>query len=322
MNGITSGAIPDVWAETCDLVSQIPQGMVSTYGAIAEALGDRRGARFVALVIKTRAGATHHRVVRSDGSLGGASAPICDVAEKSRLLKAEGVSVTGGRVVDLGECLFAGFKSSRPLEILRRDQLLMRARLEIPSDDIRAETIAGVDVAYDGDRAWASLAIYNIASGRLLRTECVESQAIFPYIPTYLAYRELPVVGALVSRIEPGSILMYDGNGILHPEGFGVASHAGVMFGLPTIGVAKRLLCGVVKEGGDPAVEEVRVDGRLAGYAVSRGQKSPIYVSPGHGVGHSQSLELVQTFLRHRIPEPIREAHFAAVEARRSASNK
>lgn len=35
---------------------------------------------------------------------------------------------------------------------------------------------------------------------------------------------------------------MVDGNGILHPRGFGLASHLGVVVDLPSIGVAKNFL--------------------------------------------------------------------------------
>lgn len=320
--GMSSSLVPDLWEETSILVSQIPEGKVSTYGSIAEALGDRRAARFVALAIGMRPGDASFRVVRSDGSFGGVTSSESQVAEKSKRLMAEGVRVVRARVVDIEGSLFDGFRTTKPLEALRNDQRRMRRNLEIPAVDIEAERVAGVDVAYEGNRAWAALATFDISSGALLRTDCLESVVRFPYIPTYLAYRELPIVGPLVPRGDERTVLMYDGNGILHPEGFGIASHAGVLFGLPTIGVAKRLLCGAPRSREETPVSEIEVDGEVVGYALSRDRRSPIYVSPGHGMGHQQCLSIVRSFLKHRIPEPIRIAHSLARQASRSASNK
>ena len=244
------------------------------------------------------------------------------LAERSRRLRAEGVHVAKGRVVNPNLHLFTEFETRRPLDALRADQEGMRNRLEIPSMDTKVESVAGVDVAYDGDRAWAALAVFSFPAGKLVRTDCVMSESKFPYIPTYLAYRELPVVRPLVTGLEEGALLMYDGNGILHPEGFGVASHAGVLFGLPTMGVAKRLLCGSIAKGNASDDSVVRVNDRVAGFALSRGHGTPVYVSPGHGIGHRQTLSVARSFLRHRIPEPVRAAHVIATGERRVASNK
>ena len=35
---------------------------------------------------------------------------------------------------------------------------------------------------------------------------------------------------------------LVDGNGVLHPQGFGLASHFGVLRGIPTIGIGKTFL--------------------------------------------------------------------------------
>ena len=37
--------------------------------------------------------------------------------------------------------------------------------------------------------------------------------------------------------------MMVDGNGILHPKGFGMACHLGVLMDLPCVGIAKNLFC-------------------------------------------------------------------------------
>lgn len=70
-----------------------------------------------------------------------------------------------------------------------------------------------------------------------------------PYIPGFLAFRETPVYMELLTELEKKApqykpdILMVDGNGILHPRGFGVASHIGVLANIPSIGIAKSLHC-------------------------------------------------------------------------------
>lgn len=37
-------------------------------------------------------------------------------------------------------------------------------------------------------------------------------------------------------------VILVDGNGVLHPQGFGLASHFGVVENVPTIGVGKTFL--------------------------------------------------------------------------------
>ena len=62
----------------------------------------------------------------------------------------------------------------------------------------------------------------------------------FPYVPGLLAFREIPTVLAALDALPcaPG-LVVCDGYGLAHPRRFGLASHLGVLTGLPTIGVAK-----------------------------------------------------------------------------------
>ena len=128
----------------------------------------------------------------------------------------------------------------------------------------------------------------------------------FPYIPTYLAYREIPIITKIIEKLEQKpDMVMVDGNGILHPFGIGIASHLGVVMNIPTIGVAKGLLCGEEKNG------IITINGSLSGYALHHSKK-PIFVSPGHRVSTETALKIVKHFLRYRLPEPIRHAHILA----------
>lgn len=68
-----------------------------------------------------------------------------------------------------------------------------------------------------------------------------------PYIPGFLAYREAPHLMALYNKLKQKKpellpqIILFDGNGILHCNGCGLASHMGVLLDLPTIGVSKTM---------------------------------------------------------------------------------
>jgi deoxyribonuclease V len=139
----------------------------------------------------------------------------------------------------------------------------------------------------------------------------------FPYIPTYLTFREAPVVEQLVRKAGCKPLLVHDGNGIIHPLGFGVASHIGVMLDLPTIGVAKKLLCGSIS--GSGKFKEVKLSGRTLGYAVTgKGWSSPVYVSPGHRISVKSSIGLLKPYWQHRLPDPVRIAHIEAEKSRRA----
>ena len=316
--------MPDLWREAYDLVSQVPEGRVTTYGEVAVALGDPIAARFVGLAMSMNTDIARvpcRRVVRSDGNLGGYTSPE-GVLEKARLLRKEGIPIRNRRVVDLNKHLFVDFCSTRPLKPLRRRQRAMKAQVELPSRLLEFDKVAGADVSYSSEQAFASVIVFDAESKEEVDRYQAVSEAVFPYIPTYLAFRELPIITPLAKLLDEGTVLMYDGNGILHPERFGIASHAGVAFDMPTIGVAKKLLCGKISPHVRGGVSEVSMKGEVIGHTYSRRGGAPIFVSPGHGISAEQALLTVRKFTRHRIPEPIRVAHKLATSARRLAINK
>jgi deoxyinosine 3'endonuclease (endonuclease V) len=69
-----------------------------------------------------------------------------------------------------------------------------------------------------------------------------------PYIATFLAFREVPFLVKLIEDLRSTNpsifpqIILVDGNGFLHPRGFGLACHLGVLTGVPTIGIGKTFL--------------------------------------------------------------------------------
>ncbi|MBN2599868.1 MAG: endonuclease V, partial [Candidatus Thermoplasmatota archaeon] len=143
-----------------------------------------------------------------------------------------------------------------------------------------------------------------------LEETVVFSPTDFPFISTYFSYRELPVVRKLFRhlRITP-SVVLLDGNGIIHPARCGFASHVGVTLGIPTIGVAKTLLYGAVQQ------SQIFIENEHRGYAFSAKKDTrPIYVSPGHRISLQKSLQVIKHLCFFKNPEPLRLAHHLAKE--------
>jgi len=298
---------------TYDLVRQIPDHHISTYGAVARALGDIRAARAVGWMMNQNPdpdGMPCYKIVYSDGALGGFGRGIED---KIRRLRDDNITVKDGKIVDFKTVVFEDFKTEYPLKKLRQEQIDLSKKVRTRDEFTKIETVAGIDVAYpknEFEEACAACVTLDYKTKQLVEEKTVFATAEFPYIPTYLSYREFPIIKHLVDQLErPPSLVLFDGNGILHPYGIGLASHAGVVLDRPAIGVAKNLLVGTV------GASIVTIDGTKRGYAyVSKGAKKPIYISPGHKVSFETSLDVVKKLCIHKIPEPLRKAHTLAKE--------
>nr|WP_235444043.1 endonuclease V [Xanthomonas translucens] len=107
-------------------------------------------------------------------------------------------------------------------------------------------------------------------------------------------------------------LVFVDGQGIAHPRRLGIAAHFGVVTGLPSIGVAKKLLAGRYDEPGPQAGDRSPIvhRGDTVGWALrSKPRCNPLIVSPGHRVAVDSALHWTLRYLRgYRLPEPIRLA--------------
>jgi len=312
--------VPDIERELADLVRQVPPGRVTTYRALAEALGDPGAARFVGEWLM-RAAAEKlpvHRVVHASGDVGRFAFGTWE--EKARLLSQEGVQVVGRKVSPLPRYFFWDFKTDRPLAALRAEQEELAGKAVL-SPLPPVESVAALDVAYRDDVAVAAM-VFSGADGEALDFVTAEVPVRFPYIPTYLTWRELPAYLAVIQKAEAegltADVYLVDGNGILHPRRVGIATHLGVLLDRPTVGVAKRRLCGEVNTEGMVVGEwrPVVLDGDTVGAAVRTGRNRTLFVSPGHRADVASSVELVLQLVReHTLPEPLRWAHELATEA-------
>src|SRR3989338_7000639 len=68
--------------------------------------------------------------------------------------------------------------------------------------------------------------------------------ADFPYVSGFRAYRELPAMMACFQELsEKPDVIFIHGHGMIHPR-LGLASHFSIATGVPSIGVADRLIIG------------------------------------------------------------------------------
>ncbi len=292
---------------------EIPQGRVATCGVIASALGDLRAARAVATwLVEHPNMAAAHRVVRSDGR------PVLAAALPQ--LEDEGVHAIKGRVPI--ERVIQRWNSTGLFTALREEQKELANRVVERDDPVRFDRVTGVDLAYDGDHVYAAAATLDRGSLEPLEIATIRSTAKFPYVPTYLAYREFPGIEAAVNRLSrPPQLLLVDGHGRLHPALFGVACFVGIRLNVPTIGVAKHPLAGRVDPTSHSAngATPIRLDGRIRGYAwLPPGRSRPIYVSVGNRVSLERALEIVRTTTRHAYPEALRLADRMSKEMKRN----
>ena len=302
-----------LWDDLRELLQQVPFGQVTTYGDLAEALGDIAAARWIGgwlLDHEHDESCICHRVVKRTGEIG--LHVSRSEGTKSALLRGEGIEVTDDRT-DLDRFRFREFESSQPLKELRAIQNALPSRfVEEPLAELPA-IVAGVDVSYRSDISVSAVAVVEVASGELVDSATCEMPVPFPYIPGYLSFRELPAllgaIAALGEKRPMPEVVFVDGNGILHPRGAGIATHLGIETGLRTIGVGKNLLCGKVAKLPFEVNEAPPIvfDDRTIGAAVKAGERSrPIYISPGHRMTVDAAVAFTRAlFHGHRLPEPI-----------------
>jgi len=176
--------------------------------------------------------------------------------------------------------------------------------------------VCGIDVGFEdeGRVTRAAAAVLSLPGLQLIDFALARRPTAFPYVPGLLSFREAPAalaaLGAL--RVVP-DLLLCDGQGIAHPRRIGIASHIGLLAGIPSIGVAKTRLVG----------EHGRVPGRRGAWAplVDRGETvgavlrtragvKPLFVSIGHRVSLETAIRWVMACTtRYRLPETTRWAH-------------
>lgn len=176
--------------------------------------------------------------------------------------------------------------------------------------------VAGVDVGFEegGGITRAAVAVLGFPSLERVDHAIFRAPTRFPYVPGLLSFREVPaVIGALEKLTVIPDLLLCDGQGIAHPRRFGIASHLGLLCGIPSIGVAKTRLIGEPAEPPDRRGASVPLldHGETIGAILrSRPGVKPLYISIGHRICLATALDYVMACVtRYRLPETTRWAH-------------
>lgn len=198
------------------------------------------------------------------------------------------------------------------IPVARRVQERLAKRVREKDDlTLPPRTICGLDVTYQGETAIGAAVLLSYPELKQLGHAVASCRVTVPYIPTFLSFREYPPLSLAYSLLESKPDLCFvDAHGRSHPRRMGAASHFGVLRNIPTIGVAKGVLCGNIRRDTGPWPVLVDQEETIGAEVATKPGAKPVYVSVGHRVALGTAVQLTQQCSKnHRLPEPIRLAH-------------
>ena len=220
------------------------------------------------------------------------------------------------------------FKETEFIQI--QNELKKKIELNNIFDKNNIKLIAGVDLAYweNENKQYGTCCIVVIDYNTKEVVEKVTSvgKIEVPYIPGFLAFRELSlVIKASKKLVVEADIFMFDGNGYLHFNHIGIATHASFFLNKPTIGVAKSYLKinGVdfkMPENQEGCYSDIILNEEVYGRALrTRKDVKPIFISCGNYIDLETSTEIVLNLINKesRIPIPTRLADLETHISRR-----
>ncbi len=285
-----------------DLVKQVPDGYITTYGELARALGDIRAARAVGYMLSINSDPDTipcYKVVHTDRRVGKYA---LGVDEKEKRLRRDGIIISNGMIENFEGRLFSEFRTDYPLTRLQKEQKDIAALASFEDVPV-ADNYAAIDVSYEGRDGYGAIAIYD--SGNYT-VKTFYQRVNFPYIPGYLGYRETPFIEELSDGFD--GTLIIDANGLLHPRKCGLATFAGIIMGKPTIGVAKSLLLGKPDENG-----YIIYNNEKLGYMINK----HCIVSPGNMIGMESSIRKIKLLGKDKYPDILKKVHEETVNFRK-----
>ena len=199
-----------------------------------------------------------------------------------------------------------------------RDRITVEDSLDVDS----LKLIAGVDLAYwqNGDEEYAvcCIVIVDYMTHEIIEKKHYSGKIEVPYMPGFLAFRELPLVQKTVELLEnEPDIYMFDGNGYLHPLNMGIATHASFYLNKPTIGVAKTYFRVdnktdyIEPEKTAGSFTDIIINEKVYGRVLrTHSDVKPVFVSVGNNISLDTATKITMALVEKEshIPVPTRYA--------------
>lgn len=202
-------------------------------------------------------------------------------------------------------------------------QTTLRGKVRIIPLRKNPRIIAGVDAAFLDNKVIGVACLYKYPEINPVKDAFAVTEIFFPYIPGFLSFREGPAIIEALNRLKTKPhVILFDGQGIAHPKGMGIAAHIGVILDIPTIGCAKSRLVGEYRQPGikKGKTSSLKFHGKVVGAVVrTRDNVRPVFVSPGHRIDLKSSVEIVlECVSTYRIPDPLRRADYLSKKIKRA----
>jgi len=217
-------------------------------------------------------------------------------------------------------------------EQIELEKRIIRTNTVNPS---QVKTVAGVDLAYwknnGNEYAVCCIVVIDYDTFEILEKVYHKGIVNVPYIPGCLAFREIPLFMDTYRQLKiTPDVVLFDGNGYLHPRHMGLATHAGILIQKATIGIAKSYykIENVVfdmppnKEG---AFTDIEVNSEVYGRVLrTHADVKPIYLSVGNAIDLDTAMEIAVhvTNKESHIPLPTRLADIMTHEKRKEYQYK
>lgn len=209
------------------------------------------------------------------------------------------------------------FYWTKDVEEAKREQGALVNLVEISKSNFNSmsfQTGLAIGTAYEENTKTAfAVCVKFDRNGKVISDYIAASAEVdFDYIPGLLAFRVGPAICLAIDQVAGEiDLFLFDGQGIAHPANFGLASHIGVLFNKPSIGVTKKALFGKYSMPSKHNHTDLKNPKTklTIGYCVSTGHE-PFFISPGHQISLIKSLEIIKMISGYDyLPNPLKIVH-------------